>query len=412
MKKFSSVLLLILVSVSCFSQLANYELHIHANPIIVADSSSFLVINSEDKRFIITRITGTDLHIHLNHAFSYPQECNVAFYYRCTPSEQKELKINGRASSSSLEFSFFILDTIQTLDIDTNSVSIRYPTELQQQYQALEDVMRRRIEEFNHLVGDKLRQEFKKSRSENDKDSIMGLDNNLFKTNVARPNLDSSLLPAIENNLEKALSLYAMKKYVRIARILQMNIPKEYFLNLLGKMSVTQKKSNPWKELKEKVSALQNTKTLVGKPAPPFFDLKDTSGNRVQLDRFRGKLVFIDFWASWCIPCKKQLPGLKEVFQKVKKNGVVFIGISLDNSAKAWKDEIIKSKLRWVNISDLKLTDGVTVTAYGVTTIPHNFLIDENGIVVQENINLEDLYNKLNVYMNYAIKEQERKLIK
>ena len=151
-----------------------------------------------------------------------------------------------------------------------------------------------------------------------------------------------------------------------------------------------------WTELYDNLEAIPDSKSLVGSSAPPFKDLRDTLGKEIHLRNFQNKLVFIDFWASWCVPCKKQLPQLKRIYENVRNNQVEFIGISLDYNSDDWKKEIKDSGLKWINVSDLKVNNGITTIMYNITTIPHNVLIDANGIVVAENIPLDKLELKIN----------------
>lgn len=371
-------------------------MHIHVNPDAIADSTSFLVIQTKDRKYLTKRIEVSDFSINLGHTFSYPQEGTVVYYYKCSPNEVQQIKMDGSAKRPFQSLSFFVSDTVQAITVDTNGIHIVDPSFIQQRYRNLNEQITTRVKKFNIETGNKLHEDFRKAPTRKEKDSIRKLGDRLFKTNVARLNLDSSLMPAIENDLNSPLSLYAMDRYIFQARVLQMHIPKEYFDGLLESMSKTQKESKPWRELKETVAVIPDQGTCVGKMAPPFVGIIDTSGNPVKLKSFRGKLIFIDFWASWCLPCKRQLPMLKEIYRKTKEKDVIFIGVSLDFSSVAWKNEIIKSKLDWVNASDLKFTDGVTTIAYGVTTIPHNFLIDKEGTIISENVPLDRLEIEIN----------------
>jgi thiol-disulfide isomerase/thioredoxin len=222
----------------------------------------------------------------------------------------------------------------------------------------------------------------------------------LFKTNVARINLDSTLMPAIQNNLNNAISLYALGEYIRVARFLNFSIPIPTLKNLLGLMSPQQKKYKIWNKLNSTVNLLNPSTTLLGISAPELKDLRDTSGKNIYLKDFQGRVVFIDFWASWCVPCKNQLPQLKEIYQNLQGKEIVFLGISLDFNADNWKREIKNSGLGWVNVTDLKINDGSTSIEYNVSGIPHNFLIDKKGIIRGENIPLDELQSEIEKLLN------------
>ncbi|MFZ4724938.1 MAG: redoxin domain-containing protein [Paludibacter sp.] len=132
-------------------------------------------------------------------------------------------------------------------------------------------------------------------------------------------------------------------------------------------------------------------KVSVGSKAPDFKAQK-RDGNIVKLSDFLGKgYVLVDFWASWCIPCRKESPDLVKLNEKFKDKGLEIIGVSLDNNKKAWLGALEKDKLPWTQLIDLEAWAGNAVKTYGVRLIPYKFLIDKNGIIVAKNLRGEDL---------------------
>ncbi|TFF34197.1 TlpA disulfide reductase family protein [Mucilaginibacter psychrotolerans] len=134
----------------------------------------------------------------------------------------------------------------------------------------------------------------------------------------------------------------------------------------------------------------------LGAVAPEFAEA-DTAGKVVSLSSFRGKYVLIDFWASWCGPCRAENPNVVKAYGKYKDKNFTIVGVSLDRSTakKAWLDAIHKDGLAWTQLSDLKFWDSKAAGLYGVRAIPQNFLIDPSGKIIAKNLRGDDLNDKL-----------------
>jgi len=129
----------------------------------------------------------------------------------------------------------------------------------------------------------------------------------------------------------------------------------------------------------------------------PEIELPDTKGNLVALSSFRGSLVLVDFWASWCGPCIKEQPTLLKLHNSYPDKLSIY-GVSMDTKKPLWTAAIAKGKLPWTNVSDLKYWQSPVVSAYMLQSVPLNFLIDKNGIILAKNIHgkaLEDMVNGL-----------------
>lgn len=123
----------------------------------------------------------------------------------------------------------------------------------------------------------------------------------------------------------------------------------------------------------------------------PDFELPTPEGKLVKLSDFRGKYVLIDFWASWCPPCREENPNVVKVYQQFKNKNFTVFGVSLDDSKLRWTQAIEADKLTWTQVSDLKRWDGEVVALYKVDAIPTSFLIDPDGRIIAKNLRGNEL---------------------
>jgi peroxiredoxin len=133
--------------------------------------------------------------------------------------------------------------------------------------------------------------------------------------------------------------------------------------------------------------------TFVGKAFD--FSQQDTLGKTFTLSSLRGKYVLIDFWASWCGPCRAENPNLVKAYAQLKDKNFEVVGISLDENKTAWTKAIEKDGLPWIHVSDLKGWKNDVAVKYGVTAVPQNVLIDPKGVIIAKNLRGEELTAKL-----------------
>lgn len=200
-------------------------------------------------------------------------------------------------------------------------------------------------------------------------DEMINLQKNFIKNNPS-----SFVSPSILRGLSREMDASELESYI-------------------NSFDTAVKNSPIVRELNEMVAMMKPVS--IGQKAPDF-TLNDTKGNPVSLSAKIGpKLLLLDFWAGWCGPCRRENPNIVKIYNEFHKKGFDILGVSLDREKQEWLDAISQDKLTWTHVSDLQYWNSAVARQYVVNSIPANFLLDENGIIIARNLFGNDLYKKV-----------------
>ncbi len=192
-------------------------------------------------------------------------------------------------------------------------------------------------------------------------------------------------------NKNSLLRLFAFNRYTTFFADYS-KIEKDF--NLLPAWA---KNSPDGKNISSKIDGAKSAQ--INTAARKFIQLTST-GQSFNIEAFEGKYILIDFWASWCVPCRKEHPNLIKLYEQFKNKNFDIVSVSLDSDKNAWIEAIIKDKINWTNVSDLKGQQNEIAIKYGVQSVPANFLINPNGVIIEKNLSSEMLYEKLTTLLN------------
>ena len=209
----------------------------------------------------------------------------------------------------------------------------------------------------------------------------------------------------IDENITSLVSLVALYQQVAPSvYVLNPSKDMKYFVKVDSSMSSLYPDYEPVKTLHEQVKEMSSKLTGPTKPAgesssgtiAPEISLPTPAGDTIKLSSTRGSVVLLDFWASWCAPCRKENPNLVNVYNTFHKKGFQIYQVSLDKTKEAWEKGIQDDHLeKWIHVSDVKYWNSIVVPLYKVESIPCNFLLDKEGRIIASNLRGEQLQTKL-----------------
>jgi len=192
----------------------------------------------------------------------------------------------------------------------------------------------------------------------------------------------------VKQNLHSPIALYALKNWAGY------EIDPEKIEPVFNALTPAARNSGDGRDMQERLVIAK--KTGIGQVAMKFTQ-KDTLEKPVSLSSFRGKYLLLDFWASWCKPCRAENPYIVDAFNKFKDKGFYILSVSLDRpgAKDKWLKAIHDDNLSWTHVSDLQFWNNAVAVQYGILAIPQNLLLDPNGKIIAKNLEGEALYKKL-----------------
>ncbi|WP_029272516.1 TlpA disulfide reductase family protein [Flavobacterium sp. KJJ] len=227
-----------------------------------------------------------------------------------------------------------------------------------------------------------------------------------YSASVVEGSVSQELFDAYrkENDIEISKFITEHPNSIVSAYVLYRNwsyrLTPDQILANIALLDKSQQNTTYVKELKELVTVLNGLQ--IGKKAPDFIG-KNPEGKSVQLSENLKGYTLIDFWASWCGPCRKENPNIVAAYKEFHDKGFNIVGVSLDKKKENWVKGIQDDGLNWIQVSELTFWNSTIAKLYGVRAIPANYLIDSKGIIVARNLRGEELQTTLKALLNKKV---------
>ena len=258
---------------------------------------------------------------------------------------------------------------------------------------AIKDYLKKSGEQIRHIFG--LQKEIDSLKnSKGDKEIIEKSDS--AKT-IALQELKFYVQQSISKAGSPSLAMFMLRTYQGIAKNPNSGLAAfddEVLLAMLMELEGKFPARKDFADIRKSFQSQLNISGLIGKTAPDI-SLPDTEGNIITLSSFRGKYVLVDFWASWCRPCRMENPNVVAAYNKFRNKNFTILGVSLDDNKDAWIKAIVNDGLNWKHVCDLTQQSSQGASLYKVSSIPYNVLVGPDGKIIAESLRGEALQNKL-----------------
>lgn len=302
-----------------------------------------------------------------NFSVAIPEE-NIDFY---------RIKANQRS------FVVFILDSISTLEMKGDANNLNVSAEISGSNDNVALIKLNKISGNYFIIND----------------SLMGIWKN--RPDTANELILRNKLQAEFENVQKRMAV-DLKKFIdengdsyaiiSAVEFMSPDLHLDYYEKVYNLVNKKYANSEYVKGFSKRF--LESKRLGIGSPAPEIA-LRNPVGETKSISQLKGKFVLIDFWASWCAPCRAESANMVRLYKKYKDKGFEIFGVSLDNDAEAWKKAIMTDELTWTHVSDLKNWESKVVPLYNIQSIPQTYLLDKNGVIVAKNLMGEALDKKI-----------------
>lgn len=277
-----------------------------------------------------------------------------------------------------------ILRENENVEITGDAINFEYSYQIKG---SKDSELLKQFRKFEKRLSDSLNIAFEKQRSQNPgkKDSI-GF---LLQQHYAKT-MEQFSKEFIHNNLNSLVSLSATKYVEQYANA-------DLYVALRDTLIKTLRGNRYVDEFDLVVNQLN---VLPPGTIAPEINLKTPEGKSLSLSSFKGKIVLINFWASWCAPCRRENPDLVELYEKYKGKDFEIFGVSLDENIDSWKNAILKDRIKWPQVSELKRWESEVVKQYQFSSIPYSILINRDGKIIYKGMQIEDIELRIDQAIN------------